>query len=243
MKGRQPKFWSLIKAEDGNSAELRIDGDIAADEDAWFYAWFGDPCTTPGSVREQLKALGNVPLTVCIDSPGGNVDAGAAIYTALLEYPGQTTAKIEARAYSAASVIAMACETVKISPMATMMVHLPWTEVAGNEHELRHVADVLAECRESLINAYQLKTGKSRAELLDLLEANDKQGTWMSAQRAIELGFADEMLYEWDSEPAQKAIVARAQAIYAMEHPEARKPSGGWERDAAAELEQELLRI
>lgn len=238
----QPKFWNLIRAADGQSAELRIQGDIAADEEAWFYAWFGDPCTTPGSVRAQLKELGKVPLTVWIDSPGGNVDAGAAIYTALMEYPGSVTAKIEARAYSAASVIAMACEQVLISPMATMMIHLPWTTAQGNEHDLRFVADVLAECRESLINAYQLKTGKTRAELLELLEANNKQGTWMSAQRAVELGFADAMLYDWNSEPAQQAMVARAQAIYALERPTASPPALEWEEDAAAALTIEQQR-
>lgn len=243
MKHRQPKFWNLTTQPGGEAAELRIYGDIADNESQWFYDWFGLESTSPGGVRAQLKELGNAPLTVWIDSPGGNVDAGAAIYTALMEYPGRATAKIEARAYSAASVIAMACDTVLMSPMATMMVHLPWTEAVGNEHDLRSVADMLAECRETLINAYEIKTGRPRKELLELLEANNKQGTWMSAKKAVELGFANGLLYDWDSEPAQSAMVNHARLIYNCTRaapPQA--PTEDWAQRAAQRLAIENAR-
>ncbi len=245
-----PKFFNLSppKAE-GEAAELRIDGVIVEDDDKWLYDWFDIAATAPNALRPQLKALGNAPLTVYIDSPGGYVTAGAAIYTALKEYPGEVTVKIEARAYSAASVIAMAGDRVLISPVAQMMVHLPWTEAAGNEHELRNAAEMLAETKETLINAYQLKTGKTREEILALLEANDHQGTWMSAKRAVELGFADEMLYAFDAPEAQAALTNLARRAYALERPPiARMPDAepdaeAWASEADAELALEELRI
>lgn len=234
----QPAFWNLTRAPDGQTAELRIVGDIVADQNEWFYQWFGDPCATPGSVRAQLGDLGGVPLTVWIDSNGGDVNAAASIYTALMEYAGTVTVKIEGAAYSAASVIAMAGERVYMSPLATMMIHLSWTEVQENAPGLRGTADILDQVDEALINAYEIKTGKTREEIRGLLEANDKQGTWMSAARAVELGFADGMLYAPDSQQAQDGIIARAQAIYAAQRPGKIK---SWDMEAA-QLELERLR-
>jgi len=209
---RQPTFWNLIKAENGQSAELRIIGDIVDDDTAWFYEWLGWNCTSPGEIRAQLADLGGAPLTVWIDSYGGDVVAASAIYTALMEYKGDVTGKIDGAAYSAASIIAMACDKVLMSPTATMMIHLPWTRTEGNANDMRHTADVLDQVSETLINAYEIKTGKPRSEINALLEAE----TWMSAQKAISLGFADGMLYEWESETAQDGVVAQAKRVYAM---------------------------
>lgn len=208
---RNPAFWNLIRADDGKSAELRISGDIVSDDSAWFYRWFGDPCATPGSVRAQLADLDGVPLTVWIDSYGGDVVAASAIYTALMEYPGDITGKVDGAAYSAASVIAMACKTLLMSPTATMMIHAPWTETWGNATELRHTAGILDEISEGLIGAYEIKTGKSRAEIMALLEAE----TWMGARKAVEMGFADGVLYAAESDAGQEAIVAQARVVYA----------------------------
>lgn len=215
---------------------MRITGDIVSNDDAWFYEWFSMDCTSPGSIRSQLSELNGAPLTVWIDSYGGDTVAASAIYTALMEYPGPVTAKVDGAAYSAASLIAMAAETVLMSPTATMMVHLPWTYAAGNEHDMRRTADVLEEVGETLMNAYEIKTGKPRAEIRALLKAE----TWMGAKKAIDLGFADGMLYGWDSETAQDAVVAQARVIFAYKRPEPRRDT--WTDRAAAMLALEQLR-
>lgn len=233
----QPKFWNLTRAPDGKEAELRITGDIVGEGDAGFYEWFEMPHTTPGGVRAQLHALGGAPLTVWIDSYGGDVNAAASIYTALMEYTGAVTVKIEGAAYSAASVIAMAGEKVYMSPLATMMIHMAWTSAQDNASGLRHTANILDEVDEALINAYTLKTGRTRGEIRALLEADDRRGTWMSAARAIELGFADGMLYAPDSREAQEKIVARAMAVYARTKPPEKPPDPEatdiWDTEAA----------
>ena len=245
---KHPKFWNLIRAQDGGSAEVRVDGEIISDDWAWLYEWYEAAYTSPGSLRADLASLNGAPLTVWIDSPGGDVVAASAIYTALMEYKGPVTVKIDGACYSAASVIAMAGERIYMSPLATMMIHLAWTHDAGNAYALRHTADILEQADEALINAYEIKTSKPRAEIRALLEANDKQGTWMSAARAIELGFADAMLYAADSKEAQGAIVAHAQRMYAMLHagtpPEPGTPepkTEDWDTEAA-QLTLERLR-
>ncbi len=116
--------------------------------------------------------------------------AAAQIYNMLMEYPGNVTVKIDGIAASAASVIAMAGTRVCVSPVSMLMIHNPMTFAFGNTAEMQKAIDMLGEVKESIINAYEIKTGMSRAKLSRLMDAE----TWMNANKAVELGFADEVL-------------------------------------------------
>lgn len=190
------KFWKFIKNEATEtlpeSIELRIEGDIIDDSDAWLYEWFGESATAPNSFKDELNQFKGKDLTVWIDSYGGSVFAGASIYNALKEHNGKITVKIDGKAMSAASVIAMAGDEIIMSPVAVMMIHNPLTTASGNMHDLRKVADVLDQVKESIINAYVTKTGRSRNKISQMMDDE----TWMSANVAVKEGFADGVLYQ-----------------------------------------------
>lgn len=189
-------FWKFIKNKatktEPESVELRIEGDIVDDNDIWVYEWFGEPATAPNAFKEELKAFAGKDLTVWIDSYGGSVFAGASIYNALKEHNGKITVKVDGKAMSAASVIAMAGDEILMSPVAVMMIHNPLTTASGNMHDLRKVADILDTVKESIVNAYVTKTGRSRKEVSQMM--NDEM--WMSANVAVKENFADGVLYQ-----------------------------------------------
>ena len=189
-------FWNFAKNED--AIDLRIDGEIVDDEYAWLYEWAGIKAATPNAFKTELSKHEGQPITVWIDSIGGSVFAAAGIYNALMEHKGPVTVKIDGKALSAASVIAMAGGEILMSPVSLLMIHNPLTYTEGDMHQLRHTADVLDEVKESIINAYQIKTRKSRAKISELMDAE----TWMSAKAAIKDGFADKMLYT-ETEPIE----------------------------------------
>lgn len=110
----------------------------------------------------------------------------------LKEYPCNVTVKIDGIAASAASVVAMAGDKVLMSPTSMLMIHNPMTMAAGDHNDMAKAIHALDETKEAIINAYQLKTGKSRAKLSELMEDE----TWMNAIKAIKDGFADGMLGE-----------------------------------------------
>ena len=158
---------------------LFLNGTIA--EESWF-----DDDVTPRQFKEELNSgTGNIILW--INSPGGDCIAAAQIYNMLTEYPGRVTVKIDGIAASAASVIAMAGDEVLMSPVSTMMIHNPATIAFGDHMDMQKAIDMLNEVKESIINAYVLKTGLSRSRLSHLMDAE----TWMNANKAIELGFAN----------------------------------------------------
>ena len=129
-------------------------------------------------------------MTVWINSPGGDCIAAAQIYNMLRDYPGKITVKIDGLAASAASVIAMAGDEVLMSPVSMMMIHNPATVAMGDHAEMQKAIEMLDEVKESIINAYVLKSGLSRAKLSHLMDAE----TWMNANKAVELGLADGVL-------------------------------------------------
>lgn len=183
------KFWKWrnvsVKNESGGEVsvrELRIDGAIA--DESWF-----DDDVTPELFRAELNS-GFGDIVLWINSPGGDCFAAAQIYTMISEYKGKVTVKIDGIAASAASVIAMAGDVVQMSPVANMMIHNPATIAWGDQREMRHQADVLDEIKESIINAYERKTGLSRTRLAKLMD----EETWLSAHKAVKLGFADEII-------------------------------------------------
>ena len=176
------KFWNWVRNE-GEKRTLLLDGEIS-DE-----TWWGDE-VTPQIFRSELNAAeGDVDLW--INSPGGDCYAAAQIYNMLMEYKGNVNVKIDGIAASAASVVAMAGSTVEISPLGMLMIHNPMTVSIGDTHEMERTITFLSEIKESIINAYELKTGLSRAKISRLMDAE----TWMNAKKAVELGFADSVLY------------------------------------------------
>ena len=177
------KFWNWVRNE-GEKRILLLDGEIS-DE-----TWWGDEIT-PQMFRSELNAAeGDIDLW--INSPGGDCYAAAQIYNMLMEYKGNVNVKIDGIAASAASVVAMAGSTVEISPLGMLMIHNPMTVSIGDTHEMERTITFLAEIKESIINAYEIKTGLSRAKISRLMDAE----TWMNAKKAVELGFADSVLYE-----------------------------------------------
>ena len=176
------KFWNWVRNE-GEKRVLLLDGEIS-DE-----TWWGDE-VTPQMFRSDLNAAeGDIDLW--INSPGGDCYAAAQIYNMLMEYKGTVAVKIDGIAASAASVVAMAGTTVEISPLGMLMIHNPMTVSIGDTHEMERTITFLSEIKESIINAYELKTGLSRAKISRLMDAE----TWMNAKKAVELGFADSVLY------------------------------------------------
>ena len=180
------KFWNWIKNQDESGSEMRtlfLNGEIS-DE-----TWYGDE-VTPKLFKDELDA-GKGPISVWINSPGGDVFAAAQIYNMLMDYPFDVTVKIDGLAASAASVIAMAGTTVEMSPVAMMMIHNPATVAIGDSEEMKKAIKMLDEVKESIMNAYEIKSGQSRDKISKLMDAE----SWFNAKKAVELGFADKILF------------------------------------------------
>lgn len=190
------KFWNWVRNE-GEKRTLLLVGEIS-DE-----TWWGDE-VTPQIFRSELNAAeGDIDLW--INSPGGDCYAAAQIYNMLMEYKGKVTVKIDGIAASAASVVAMAGSMVEISPVGMLMIHNPMTVSIGDTHEMERAIALLSEVKESIVNAYEIKTGLSRAKISRLMDAE----TWMNAKKAVELGFADSVLYTG----AQRPLTDTADAL------------------------------
>lgn len=195
------KFWNwkgrtVTNAETQEQTQERtlfLNGTIA--EESWF-----DDDVTPQLFKGELMS-GSGSITVWINSPGGDCVAAAQIYNMLMDYKGDVTVKIDGIAASAASVIAMAGTKVLVSPVSMLMIHNPMTAAFGNSEEMQKAIEMLGSVKDSIINAYEIKTGLSRAKLSRLMDAE----TWMDANKAVELGFADEIMQrstESDGVPA-----------------------------------------
>lgn len=180
------KFWNWIKNQNGGGSEMRtlfLNGPIS-DE-----SWFGDE-VTPKLFKDELAA-GDGPISVWINSPGGDVFAAAQIYNMLMDYPNDVTVMIDALAASAASVIAMAGTEVQMSPVAMMMIHNPATVAIGDSEEMKKAVKMLDEVKESIMNAYEIKTGLPRDKISKMMDAE----SWFNANKAVELGFADKIMF------------------------------------------------
>lgn len=177
------RFWEWKnQADEGSERVLELYGTIA--ETSWF-----DDDVTPKMFHDELFA-GKGPVTVWLNSPGGDCIAASQIYTMLMDYQDDVTIKIDGIAASAASVIAMAGTKVLMAPTALMMIHNPMTMAYGNQADMEKTIEMLDEVKESIMNAYEIKTSLSRAKLSHLMDSE----TWMNANKAIELGFADDIL-------------------------------------------------
>ena len=180
------KFWNWVKNEEGRT--LYLDGAIATE------TWFEDDIT-PKIFKQELNAAEG-DITIWINSPGGDCIAASQIYNMLMDYKGNVTVKIDGIAASAASVIAMAGTDVFMSPVSMMMIHNPMTIAFGDKVEMEKAIEMLNEVKESIINAYEIKTGLSRTKLSHLMD----QESWFNAKKAVELGFADKILFLQEDE-------------------------------------------
>ena len=195
------KFWNWVKNESGRT--LHLDGVIAEE------SWFGDEVTPKQFKSELTNESGDI--TIWINSPGGDVFAASQIYNMLMDYKGKVTVKIDGVAASAASVIAMAGGEVHMSPVSMMMIHNPMTIAFGDTVEMEKAINMLSEVKESIINAYELKTGLSRTELSDLMDAE----SWFNSKKAVEMGFADEVMFvnKSESDSPEEGIIYSKMAV------------------------------
>lgn len=172
--------------------KINIKGPIIPSSYQRVYDWFGIEATSPKRVNELIDEANGDDLEIEINSGGGSVFAGSEIYTAIKSYKGNTKGRIVGLAASAASVIAMGCKHLSMSPTGQIMIHNSSTWVEGDYRDMQHTAEVLKTVNETIANAYRLKTGKTQDELFALMDNE----TWMSVKKAKELGFIDEIMFE-----------------------------------------------
>lgn len=186
------KFWNWVRNENkdefGSERTLFLNGEISNE------TWYGDE-VTPKLFKDELEK-GSGDITVWINSPGGDVFSAAQIYNMLMNYRGNVTVKIDGLAASAASVVAMAGTTVCMSPVAMMMIHNPMTVAIGDSEEMKKAVSMLDEVKESIVNAYEIKTGLKRGKISNLMDAE----SWFNAKKAVELGFADKILFDKEND-------------------------------------------
>lgn len=177
------KFWNWVRNEDTGASELIFNGPISED------TWFGDEIT-PAMFRNELSKVSG-DLTVWLNSPGGDVFAASQIYTMLRSHKGKVTVKIDGIAASAASVVAMAGDEALIAPTGMLMIHNPSTVAFGNKEAMQKAIELLDEVKESIINAYEEKSGLSRSKIARMMD----EETWLNAKKAQFLGLVDGILF------------------------------------------------
>jgi len=183
--------------------QIDIRGIIVRDDDQWVYEWFGMTSTCPKMVRDGLAAAGGAPVIVTVNSYGGDVTAGQEMYTILREYQGKVLIRIQSMAASAAAVVSMARES-EISPVAQLMIHNVSSRAQGDYRDMTHAAEILKNSSQALAAAFVAKTGKTEAEILDMMDRE----TWLTAEQAVQEGFVDRVMSgssQTQSEPMQLA--------------------------------------
>jgi ATP-dependent Clp protease protease subunit len=225
------KFWNWKSVQDSDNRILELNGTIA--EESWL-----DDDITPEEFRSELER-GRGNITVLINSPGGDCVAASRIYAMLKDYDGEVTVRIDGLAASAASVIAMAGDTVQMAPAALMMIHNPSTVAWGDHVDMERAVGMLNEVKESIINAYELRTGLSRTVLSHMMDDE----TWMNAKKAVEMGFADEMLGESEDEAYVFAVSSVARNFTNKISAKARKKdSSAKVSDLMAKMIEKMLK-
>ena len=180
------KYWE-IKAQSDKTGELFLYGDIVSSK-------YWDDEVAPKDIDDELKSLGNIDtLNVYINSGGGSVFSGFAIYNIIKRFKAKVkNAYVDGLAASISSVIPMACDTIYMPKNSMLMIHQPWAGTLGNAKDFRNLADRLDKIGSQIIDIYKEKTGLEQDKLLEMM---DKE-TWMTADEAIELGFANELQEE-----------------------------------------------
>lgn len=179
---------------------IKINGAIVGNDDKWIYDW----CEIEAFCPRDLNLVEGQDVDIEINSPGGYIYPASEIYTALMQHKGNVNITITGRAASAASVIAMAGTHVKMSPTAQMMIHNVSASGAGDYRDFEHYAEQLRKSNDTIANAYMLKTGKTRDEILKLMDHE----TWFTPEEALEEGFIDEVLSRSDSQDQFRLVAA-----------------------------------
>ena len=171
--------------------KVNVKGVIVSNDVKWIYEWFGIDAVSPADVQKEIDAAGGDDLEVDINSPGGEIWAGSEIYTMLKDYAGDVVTRIIGVAASAASIVAMAGKKVLIAPTAEFMMHNISSCTRGDYRDMQHSADMLKDYNSTIANAYMIKSGMSKEELLAMM---DKE-TWLTPQQALEYNLVDEIMF------------------------------------------------
>ena len=194
------------------------------------YDWWTGEGVTAKRIAAALRSIGNeVEVTVNINSPGGDVFEGLAIYNLLREHKGKVTVNIIGLAASAASFIAMAGDEIRIGRAAFLMIHNAWLVVLGNRNDLREVADWLEPFDMAMADIYAQRTG---IELDDIVKQMDAE-TWIGGREAVDKGWADAFL---ESDEISSTPSNRSEAILAKRRMDAALARGGMPRTQRNEL-------
>lgn len=177
---------------------IQMNGEVIPNDYADVYDYLGYENINPKTVKQALNDANGSDVTLEINSPGGYVDAGSEIYTALKEYSGNVTAKITGQACSAASWIALAADKVEMSPTAQMMIHRASTVTMGNADDLASSLNALDSLDKSFVDLYSQRTGLDSQDVYRLM----CNTTWMNAKQAVDNGFADEIMFQEGEQPA-----------------------------------------
>lgn len=186
---------------------VTVNGDIICNDMKWIYDWLEYESCCPADIRKAAAELTDESeeLKVIINSPGGDVQAGQEIYSILKDIKNPVTINVQSMAASAASMIAMAGDTVKMSPVALLMIHNASTCTSGDYRDMQHTADVLQTVNTAIIQAYIAKTGKTEDELRDMMDRE----TWLTANQCLENGFADEIIKDEKQSIITNAMIGR----------------------------------
>ncbi len=180
------RFWRLLNAEESDSGEPEIEfyGYISE------YSWFEDDIS-PKIFKDDLNKLGkDGPVTIRINSGGGDIFAASTIRSMIMDYPGRVTTRIDGLCASAATYVATAGDVVKMQDSAFFMIHDPSTIVWGTIEEIKSALDLLKKLKDGIIESYQSKTQLKHEDLAKMMSAE----TWMTAQEAKDYGFIDEII-------------------------------------------------
>lgn len=207
------KFWNFAESEE--ERVLYISGEIVDGEEDDEDDEDDEPIKSTADIFKDELYEGKGNISVWINGPGGDMVTGAQIYNLIKDYKGKVTVKIDGLAASATSVIAMAGDEVLMSPVSQLMIHNPFSCAIGDSNEMKRAADMLSEVKESIINAYELKTHLSRSKIARMMDDE----SWMNAYKAVNLGFADGILFEDDKqkpENTEEFIFSRESVISAV---------------------------
>lgn len=218
---------------------VTVNGDIICNDLKWVYNWLEYESCCPADIRKAAAELTdeNEELRVIINSPGGDVQAGQEIYSILKDIKNPVTINVQSMAASAASMIAMAGDTVKMSPVALLMIHNASTCTSGDYRDMQHTADVLQTVNTAIMQAYIAKTGKTEDELRDMMDRE----TWLTANQCLENGFADEIIKDEKQAIITNAMIGRLSVTDEMIAKVKAEKAARDAADAAAEAEKAAL--
>lgn len=218
---------------------VTVNGDIICNDLKWVYDWLEYESCCPADIRKAAAELTdeNEELRVIINSPGGDVQAGQEIYSILKDVKNHVTIEVQSMAASAASMIAMAGDTVKMSPVALLMIHNASTCTSGDYRDMQHTADVLQTVNAAIMQAYIAKTGKTEDELRGMMDRE----TWLTANQCLENGFADEIIKDEKQSIITNAMIGRLSVTDEMIAKVKAEKAARDAADAAVEAEKAAL--